>query len=92
MQIVNCPVILGAMDSLQEILGSRDFTPPNEIVAVKDYIMRRYKAKCYIKLEREVMVLSVASSALAGTLQMERNRLIETCNIHHRLVIRTGRQ
>ena len=82
----------GGVESLQDILGSRDFTPPNEMQAVKDYIFRRYKAKCYIRIEREIMTLSVASSALAGTLQMEKNRLIETCNIRHRLIIRTGRQ
>jgi hypothetical protein len=80
------------MDSLQDILGGRNFTPPNEIQLVKDYVSRRYSAKCYIRIERGVMTLSVASSALAGTLQLERNRLIEACNIRHRLVIRTGRQ
>jgi hypothetical protein len=80
------------MDSLQEIMGKKDFTPPDEVKAVADYVKRRYNSKSYVKLQRDTIVLSVPSSALAGTLQMERNRIIETCNITKKLAIRIGRQ
>lgn len=78
------------MESLQDILGKKNFTPPDEMAVVKDYIRRRYKSTCSVKLERNALIVSVRSSALAGTLFLERQTLIETCNVKHRLVIRTA--
>lgn len=78
------------MDSLQEILGRRDYTPPDEVEAVKDYVLRRYKSKSYVKLQRGALIVSVPSSALAATLQLERQKLIDSCNIKQKLVIRGG--
>lgn len=79
------------MDSLQDILGRRDFTPPDEISAVKEFIQRRYHSSSRVRLERNALIVRVPSSALAATLQLEQRRLIEACNIKSRLIIRTGR-
>lgn len=78
------------MDSVGEILGQRDFTPPDELAVVKDYVRRHYKSPCTVKLERNALILSVRSSALAATLFLERQQLIEKCGLKHRLVIRTN--
>lgn len=79
------------MDSLQDILGKRDFTPPDEIVAVKEFISRRYNSVSRVRVERDVLIVRVPSSALAATLQLERRRMIEACRITKKLIIRTGR-
>ncbi|HET6864247.1 MAG TPA: hypothetical protein VFH37_03580 [Candidatus Saccharimonadales bacterium] len=79
------------MDSLQDILGKRDFTPPDEIASVKEYIQRRYKSASRVRVERDVVIIRVPSSALAATLQLEQRRLIEACNLKKKLIIRTGR-
>lgn len=79
------------MDSLQEILGKRDFTPPDEVAAVKEFIMRRYSSKSQVRVERDALVVRVPSSALAATLHLEQRSLIDTCKITRRLIIRTGR-
>jgi hypothetical protein len=79
------------MDSLQEILGKRDFTPPDEIAAVKEFITRRYNSPSRVRVERDVLIVRVPSSALAATLQMEQRALIEKCRITKRLIIRYGR-
>ncbi len=79
------------MDSLRKILGSREIAQvPDEIGAIKNYVLRRYKSKCRVKLQRGVLIVSVPNSALAATLQMERPKLIKACNIKAKLVIRTG--
>jgi hypothetical protein len=78
------------MDSLQEILGKRDFTPPDEIAAVKEFITRRYNSPSRVRVERDVLIVKVPSSALAATLQMEQRALIEKCRITKRLIIRYG--
>ena len=79
------------MDSLQDILGKRNFNPPDEIASVKEYIQRRYKSPSRVRVERGVIIVRVPSGALAATLQLEQNRMIEACNLKKKLVIRTGR-
>jgi hypothetical protein len=79
------------MDSLQDILGSKNFTPPDEISAIKDYIKRRYDSPARVKIEKTAIIVSVPSSALAATIYLERQNLIKKCNLKQRLVVRTGR-
>lgn len=79
------------MDSLQDILGKKDFTPPDEIAAVKEYIERRYKSPSRVRVERDALIVRVPSSALAATLQLEQQTLIDSCRISKKLIIRSGR-
>jgi hypothetical protein len=79
------------MDSLQDIMGNKNFTPPDEINVIKDYIKRRYNSPSRIKVEKTAIIISVPSSALAATIYLERQTLIEHCNIKLRLVVRSGR-
>lgn len=78
------------MESLQDILGTRDFTPPDEINAVMDYIKRRYKSTCTVQLQRDALILRLPNSALASTVRLEQNSLIKACNLKHKLIIRYG--
>ena len=79
------------MDSLQEILARKKISPPNEIGAIKDYVQRKYKANCSVKLRHGALVISVPNSAFAATLQMERQKIIKACNLgDKKLVIRNG--
>lgn len=79
------------MDSLQDILGKKNFTPPNEITAIRVYIERRYKSNSYVKLQRDSVIISVKDSALAATIHLERQSLMDACGITtKRLIIRTG--
>jgi hypothetical protein len=79
------------MDSLQDILGQKNFTPPDEIAVIKDYIKRRYDSPSRVKIEKSAIIVSVPSSALAATIYLERQTLIEHCNLKQRLVVRSGR-
>lgn len=78
------------MDSLQDILGKKSFVTPDEISTVKSYILRRYESPCRVKLERDNLILMVEGSALAATIRLEQNQLIEACGLKKRLVIRIG--
>lgn len=80
------------MDSLQDILGKRDFTPPDETTAVKEFIERRYKSPSIVKVERDVLIVRVPSSALAATLQLEQRTLRDACRVTRQLIIRYGRR
>jgi hypothetical protein len=78
------------MDSLQDILGQKNFTPPDEINIIKDYIKRRYDSPSRVKIEKTAIIVSVPSSTLAATIYLERQTLIEHCNLKQRLVVRSG--
>jgi hypothetical protein len=84
--------ILVVMDSLQDILGKKNFTPPDEVTAIRDYIKRRYDSNSYVKVEKSAIIVSVPSSGLAATIYLERQTLIEHCNLKQRLLVRSGRQ
>lgn len=79
------------MDSLQEIMGKKNFTPPDEIDAIKQYVKRLYDSPCRVKIERGTIIVTLPRSALAATVQMERQQLIEKCNLDKKLLIRYGR-
>lgn len=78
------------MDSLQKILGSRDFKPPSEIELIREYVRRRYKAPCHVQLQRNSIIVSVKSASLASTLRLDQQNLIEACKLTKRLVVRIG--
>lgn len=79
------------MDSLQDILGQKSFTPPDEVLAVKAYIRRKYQSESRIKLDHDAMIVYVPNAGLASTLQLERNKIIVECKLKNKLVIRLGR-
>jgi hypothetical protein len=79
------------MESLQDIMSKKDFTPPDEIAAVKEFITRRYNSHSTVRVERQVIIVRVPSSALAATLQLEQRRMIEACRLTKKLIIRYGR-
>lgn len=80
------------MDSLQDILGKRQFKAPDEIAAIQGYIQSHYKSDSSVRAEKDVVFIAVPSSTLAATLQLERQKIIDSCGLNNkRLVIRTGR-
>ena len=79
------------MDSIGDVLGNKKFTPPDEIALIKDYVKRRYNSPCLVKLQSGNVVILVRNSALAGTLHLERQRLIDAVGLKDKkLIIRTG--
>jgi len=79
------------MESLQDILGGKRLTPPGEMTILKEYVQHRYNSTAYVKIDKDTIILSVPSSALAATIQLERQILIKKCGLKKRLVVRTGR-
>ncbi len=80
--------MLRSMDSLADILGKKSFAPPDEFAAVREYVRRRYNSPCFVKVQRDALVVTVKGSALAATIQLERQRLIEECRLTKKLVVR----
>ena len=80
---------MNVVESLRDILRSKKFVRPDEISSIKDYVRRNYKSNCSVKLSRGTVIVSVPNAALAATLQLERQKIIEACNLKDKkLVIR----
>lgn len=80
---------MDVVESLRDILSQRKLVQPDEIGVIKNYVKRKYKANCSVKLQRGALIVSVPNSALAATLQLERQKLIAACNLgDKKLVIR----
>ncbi|HVX58407.1 MAG TPA: hypothetical protein VG964_01590 [Candidatus Saccharimonadales bacterium] len=79
------------MDSLQDIMAEHRFEAPDETKALKGYLANRYSVSGRIKVDDTSVILMVPSSALAATLQLEREKIAQVCGIKKRLIIRVGR-
>lgn len=79
------------MESLAEILGRKKFVAPDEIAKLKNYVKKRYDAEATVTLRGKTYVLGVSNSALAGSLQMDKPKIIKACGLKKKLVIRVGR-
>lgn len=79
------------MDSLQNILASHRFEAPDETKTLKNYLKSKYASDGRIKVDERSVIISVSSSALAATLQLEREKIARECGIKKRLIIRVGR-
>ena len=79
------------MDSLQKILSSRKFAQaPDEIKQIQNYVLRRYKSPCKVKVKHGVLIINVPNSGLAATMQLEQQLMVDKLKIKDKLVIRTG--
>ena len=64
---------------------------PDEMTAVKNYVKQRWNANCTVKIQHNTVILSVPGSALAATIQLERQHLIEACGLAgKKLIVRNG--
>lgn len=83
---------MNVVESLQQILSTKKISAPDEVEAIKDYVLAKYKSSCRVKLQRGALIVSVPNSALAATLQLERQKLIAACNLtDKKLVIRNSK-
>lgn len=79
------------MDSLLNILSSKDFKEPEEMTKIKAYVKREYGATVGVMVrERDVLII-VPNSALANTLRLRGPEIKQELNIDKRLTYRIGK-
>ncbi len=64
-------------DALGDILSNRKQAEPPEFTEIRQFILNRFNAPCKLQVQNGQIVISVASSALAGSLQFELHSLEE---------------
>jgi hypothetical protein len=78
------------MDSLNDILGRKDFDLPPEITAIKKYIRHEFQEEVEVMIREKEIIITATSAALAGTLRMRGPVLKNLIKTDKRLVFRIG--
>lgn len=78
------------MDSLQDLLKKKDNTEPPEVAVIKIFLQKEFQAVCQVTVQQRNIVISVASSSLAGALRLRLHDLQAACQTEKRLMIRIG--
>lgn len=78
------------MDSIQELLSRYDPKEPDEIGAVKRYILKEFGAKARVGLHGETLVVTVHSASLANALRFKMLALQKAANTTRKIMFRIG--
>jgi hypothetical protein len=78
------------MGDLADILNKKNFAEPPEIMAIKKYVSDHFQAEVSIVVQPTAIVIKTTSSALANTLRLNTQQLIDSCNITKQLIFRIG--
>jgi hypothetical protein len=73
------------MDSLFNILKRKDFDEPPEIASIKKFVKDEYDVEVGVQVREKDIIITVPSSALAGTLRMRGPEMKRRCQLDKRL-------
>ncbi len=78
------------MDSLQDILGKRNFDEPPEIEAIKTFIRKTFSSDVSVSVQAHSITITTASAGLAGSLRPLLHKLKKELDTDKKLFIRIG--
>jgi hypothetical protein len=78
------------MESIAEVLGRYTPQEPDEIGAVKRYILSEFGAKARVGLHGETLVITVKSASLANALRLKILSLQRVANTKRKIMFRIG--
>ena len=76
------------MDSLNSILGKKDFDEPPEIRSIKKYVMDEFKTDVGVQIRERDIVVSVPSASLANMLRLRSVEIKRRCQLDKKLTFR----
>lgn len=76
------------MDSLFDILGSKDFELPKEAEAIKKYIRGEFKQEVEVMVREKDIVISGRGAAFINTLRLRGPAIKRAANTDKRLTFR----
>ncbi len=78
------------MDSLADILANKDFSPPDEVKAIKSYIAQNYDKDVTVIINKQEIIISSRSAALINNLRLNSPKITEAANTKKRIRFRIG--
>lgn len=75
-------------DSIKDLLQKKNFDQPDEIIKIKNYVIKKFGEEPAVKVTPSSVVISVSNSALAGALRLELHKLENQLDSEKRLIIK----
>lgn len=79
------------MDSLNDILGRKDFDEPPEALAIKKYVRAEFDEAVAVTVKEKEIIIAAPSAALASTLRMRVLQLQRLIGEKKRFIFRIGK-
>lgn len=76
------------MDSLEEILASKNWDEPPVIAAIKKFVQKKYNASVGVQLANEQIIITAGSSSLASAIRSNLSELAKIADTNKKLVVR----
>ena len=78
------------MQSLFDIMGSKDFGVPAEVTEIKAYVQRFFSVDVGVAVQERAIVITTRSAALAGSLRPHLHKIQKIINTEKKVIIRIG--
>jgi hypothetical protein len=78
-------------ESIESLLKKRDYSEPEEISIIRDYVFKKYGKVPGLKIAGKKIIICVPSAALAGALRMDLHELSKKIKTKHELTIQIRR-
>ena len=76
------------MESIADLLNRRRPEEPDELKAVKQFVLDNFNANANVALQNNNLIITVSSAALANTLRLRSLQIKKECKTTKRLVFR----
>ena len=78
------------MDSIKDILATKNLDEPSEVVALKEYCQELFKFTPKVSHKNDSIWMSVPNGILATELRMRQPEITRRCGLTKKLIIRIG--
>lgn len=78
------------MQSLQDIMGKKDFDSPPEVEAIKTFVRKAFSSDVGVIVQTHSITITAPSASLAGSLRPLLHKLKKELDTDKKLFIRIG--
>lgn len=78
------------MQSLQDIIGSKDFDTPPEIEIIKSFVRKTFGSDVSVNMQAYSITIVAPSASLAGSLRVQLRHLKQELQTDKKIFIRIG--
>lgn len=78
------------MQSLQDIIGRKDFDTPPEVEAIKTFVRKTFSSDVGVTIQAYSITITTPSAALAGSLRPLLHKLKKELETDKKIFIRIG--
>ena len=76
------------MDKLSDILSEYEISEPEEITAIKGYVLKNFNTYVTVAVKNDAFIVTVNSSSLANSLRLRMLQIQRAANTNKKLIFR----